>query len=328
VLLICIGTGVAFAGGGNGSEVLGPVKEEAGADKSTLMDSVKKMLSKGHKESSDESADADGGEQRRKPGEARSEDNQSDKDKNQSNKKNSKNKDKNSKDGDSDSDKGAKNSTDGSDKDKNNGKKQAKNDDGFPMDCVVTPSLYPDNIPIKKIKKGNNLMRKPGAARRANGQYVEIIGKVVDEDCVPISDAEVQIWQADASGKYEDDYTLKSEWDVLDKGYDKNFGYSGAAQTNNLGEFSFLTILPNMKNDLAPHINFYVRHPDFRQAATMMFFDKHPKNDSDKNLKTLKSDERQLLIANGRKLDPKDQFEGRVYGFMITLGGMNKYRRY
>ncbi|MCE3231885.1 MAG: dioxygenase [Rickettsiaceae bacterium] len=283
---------IALAGGGDGSEVLGGVKKDAaaGEDKS-LMDSLKDIFEK----------DKEGGEE------------------NTEEKQKSKSKKADGSDGE-----GAAES-----EDDNAGGTAKKATEGIIMECTVTPSIYPDNIPQKKIKKSNNLMRKPGSARRAEGQYIEIRGKVVDEDCFPIEGAEVQIWQTDATGKYEDDYTPTSEWDLADKDMDKNFGYSGAAQTNNLGEFSFITVLPGMKNnEMAPHINYFVRQPEFREVATMMFFDKHPKNDTDKNLKKLTSDDKERVIAHGKKLDPTGRYEGRVYNFVVVLEGVSKYRRY
>ncbi len=212
---------------------------------------------------------------------------------------------------------------------KPNTNNESNSDSQMSLDCIVTPTIYPDHTSDAKIKESNNLIRKQGMVRRANGQYIRIIGKIVDEDCIPVANALVKIWQTDTAGKYEDDYKLESEWDVRDESYDKNFGYSGTAHTNNLGEFAFLSVLPIMtKDNMAPHINMKITHDDFKEISTMMFFDKHPKNNADKNLNRLKEEERELLLAKGVKIDPSNQVEGRVYRFMITLPGINKYEIY
>ncbi len=197
------------------------------------------------------------------------------------------------------------------------------------MSCIVTPTIPTDNIPLKIINKSNNLVRKPGAARKAMGQYIKIAGKIVDEDCLPISNAVIQIWQADNAGKYLDEYDLKTEWNVQDKRYDKHFRYSGTAQTNNLGEYGFITILPGLTDDTsAPHINLNIRHSDFAELSTRIFFNKHPRNAKDFYLNKVESGKKTLVTAQGHKLDQQNRFEGRVYDLDVTLEGINKYRQY
>ena len=212
--------------------------------------------------------------------------------------------------------------------DKNGDNKRAFNSE-IPLDCKVTPQIDPDYLPLNQIQPTGNLLRKAGSPYRAKGYYVYIRGKIVDEDCLPVSNAVIESWQADSSGKYEGQYELKSEWDVLDKSFDKNFAYSGTAQTNNVGEFNFLTILPGVTGSkFSPHINLSIEHPDFKDVSTMMFFDGNPRNSIDRNLNDLDSEGRKLVIAQGKKIDPEGKYDGRVYDFLITLKGINKYRKY
>jgi len=197
------------------------------------------------------------------------------------------------------------------------------------LDCMATPQITPSSINLDKIHLSNNLIRKQGAARRARGHYIQVIGKIVDEDCVPISNAAVQIWQTDSAGKYERQYKLASQWDQMDPDFDPNFNYSGTAQTNNLGHFAFLTILPiSNEENTAPHINMTIKHPDFEPLTTIMYFNKHPRNEFDRKLKEISDDERELVTAKGTPLDPQNISEGRLYRHLITLEGINKYRRY
>lgn len=197
------------------------------------------------------------------------------------------------------------------------------------IDCPATPNIEPDTISFGEINKSNNLIRKAGAARRAQGHYVRIHGKIVDANCAPVQGAVVKIWQADHAGKYEHQYQLKSEWDVRDESYDKYFAYSGTARTDNLGHFSFVTILPGIDEvATAPHINFSVTHDDFEQLNTRMYFNKHPRNDIDSTLKELTPEQRNMLKAKGQKLDPTGNLEGRIYTFEIALPGLNKHVGY
>lgn len=197
------------------------------------------------------------------------------------------------------------------------------------LSCDVTPSMEHVYIPKEQFKKSNNLIRKPGSALKARGEYVSIKGQVMDEDCLPISDAVIQIWQTDSAGGYLESYKTHSEWTLVSADYDKNFAYSGSTQTNNLGEYNFVTILPSSKiEEAAPRINFIIKHPDFKEITTMMYFNKHPKNESDIYLAKVPDDKKNLLTPTGKPIDASGQVGGREYDFNITLEGINKFRRY
>jgi len=197
------------------------------------------------------------------------------------------------------------------------------------MGCEVTPQIDPDYIPLKDVKRSNNLIRLAGSPTLAKGMYINIKGRVTDENCTPIQNAFVRIWQTDSDGNYEGHYTKKSQWDVIDESYDKNFAYSGTAQTDNLGNFNFVTILPVIKDkNKAPHINFRVKHDDFEELQTMMFFNEHPKNIRDRSYLSVPRQKRDLIKASGSNINPGDITHGRTYEFNITLEGLNKYRRY
>src|SRR3984957_13623232 len=49
---------------------------------------------------------------------------------------------------------------------------------------------------------GEDIARIHPAGPRAIGQYIEVTGRVVDEDGAPLAGAMVEIWQANAAGKY------------------------------------------------------------------------------------------------------------------------------
>src|SRR4051812_19766721 len=73
--------------------------------------------------------------------------------------------------------------------------------------CQVTPSIAfknkKDGYPGKNsIASSNNLALPAGKSVYAPGQKVYIYGHVLDKNCVPVSDAIVEIWQAGVDGKY------------------------------------------------------------------------------------------------------------------------------
>jgi protocatechuate 3,4-dioxygenase, beta subunit len=165
----------------------------------------------------------------------------------------------------------------------------------------------------------------------AKGEPIYIIGQVVDENCVPISGTAIEMWQANAYGKYH------HEDDKSDKLRDENFTGSGITRTDNLGQFKFITIFPGQpKPDMAPRVHFKVFHSDFNNGKplmTEMYFPEQPGNESDSVLQS-NQDMYTALLASTR-YEGKDgsykveRAEGDVvYFFTITLKGANKFRKY
>lgn len=187
----------------------------------------------------------------------------------------------------------------------------------FNTQCPITPAIWED-LPFEgKIIKNNNLRRKSGLPDFADGEFININGKILDSNCVPVAEAVVEIWQADTMGNMlSDDSTLIA---------DKNFAYSGTAITDNLGRYNFFTIFPGSIDKQAPHINFRVRHPDFLPLETYMYFPNNNLNDFDSTLKNIvDKNKKKLLISSYTETD-----NGTVtYNFNLTLEGVNKYKRY
>ncbi len=203
-----------------------------------------------------------------------------------------------------------------------------ENNDDEQLYCKVTTFIEPEFINKKTIKKGNNLLRKAGGALRAGGSYLQITGVVVDENCLPVQGAVVEIWQADAIGHYEWEYDVDGYWQVPVAGKDNNFLFSGSAHTDNLGQFNFLTIFPGDKNSSAPYINIIVKLSGYEELHTRMYFAGHPRNDSDPIFATLQEGQKKSIIAMGKNIDPQGKYEGRVYYFPITMRGINGYKRF
>lgn len=142
------------------------------------------------------------------------------------------------------------------------------------LNCRKTPAFHHSDIP-KYFESSNNLLRKTDEFYTAMGQKVLISGRLTDSGCVPISDAKVYIWQTNFEGKYQ----YKNE--DLKTGYDPYFSGSGSVTTDNLGNFSFVTILPGKSDN--PYVDFIVKHKDFKTFNTRMFFNPQ----KDKKLKAL-----------------------------------------
>ncbi len=193
--------------------------------------------------------------------------------------------------------------------------------------CPITPAVY-DEITIPEIYKTNNLRRRTGYATYAKGEFIRITGIVTDSNCVPISNATVQVWHADSKGYYKtlssenylnDDMMYSTPKDRFQKTYqinkdaDKNFTGSGSTSTDNLGRFSFFSIMPGSAKGKESVVMFRVLHKDFNELSTIMYF---PENSKVTN----KAEFIGETLENG--------YREKVYMYKITLPGINKYLGY
>ncbi|MGY9057235.1 MAG: dioxygenase family protein [Alphaproteobacteria bacterium] len=118
---------------------------------------------------------------------------------------------------------------------------------------------------------------------KAIGSLMILAGQVLDEDGRPVPNAMIEIWQANAAGKYPH---------VVDQRpapQDPNFTGAGSMMTDAEGRYSFKTIrpgaypVPNTNNWWRPpHIHFSLYgHAFASRVITQMFFPGDPLNDHD-----------------------------------------------
>ena len=177
--------------------------------------------------------------------------------------------------------------------------------------CQITPEIFHGYNKPSSFKTLNNLIRYPEQLFSARGKVIYITGQVTDRNCVPVSGAIVRIWHTNHYGKYQYD---TSEINYVDN-YDPYFLGSGTSVTDNLGNYSFITIFPGADESSAIYINFLVQHRNFLDFESKMFFGL----DYSSELKDFSVDLASLLIA---------EYDGKVYHFDITLGGINPYQTY
>jgi protocatechuate 3,4-dioxygenase, beta subunit len=112
----------------------------------------------------------------------------------------------------------------------------------------------------------------------AQGQRIVVAGTVSDEDGRPVPHTMVEIWQANAAGRYH------HQGDQHDAPLDPNFHGAGRVFTDAEGRYRFLTILPgaypwpNHANAWRPnHIHFSLFGPAFAtRLVTQMYFPGDP----------------------------------------------------
>jgi protocatechuate 3,4-dioxygenase alpha subunit len=130
------------------------------------------------------------------------------------------------------------------------------------------------------------------------GEVIEIAGRVLDAEGAPVVDAMIEIWQANAYGRY---HALDD--DRADVPIDPHFIGFGRAAVDAEGVYRFRTILPGRVpgpgNSLqAPHIALSVfGRGVIKRLATRLYFDGAAGNDEDPVLACIPAERRGTLIA-------------------------------
>jgi protocatechuate 3,4-dioxygenase, alpha subunit len=149
------------------------------------------------------------------------------------------------------------------------------------------------------------------------GERIRIEGTVFDGDGKIIPDSMLEIWQADAQGRFSDPQDKRALPNTAFRGF-------GRCGTTNDGNYSFQTIKPGSvpgPNDQpqAPHILLAVYARGMtRQAQTRIYFSDEAANASDPILALVPADRRDTLVAK------KDAAQGNVYRFDVHLQGENE----
>lgn len=168
----------------------------------------------------------------------------------------------------------------------------------------------------------NNLIKKTGSFEFADGEVLYVEGIVTDAFGVPVTGAVVKIWQANSAGKYHNLVEPDSVY------IDPNFNMSGTAVTNNLGEYTFITVFPGFYDERAPHINISAAHPEVGSVETAIYFEKHPLNNKDIYYLAHNSEERGLITCSISNYYDKDLSQGKICSFDVTLNGVHRYKAY
>jgi protocatechuate 3,4-dioxygenase alpha subunit len=146
---------------------------------------------------------------------------------------------------------------------------------------------------------------------------ITLEGVVYDADGKPVPDAMIEIWQANAAGRYASPDDDRSEL-PLDAGF---IGF-GRASTSEEGLYRFKTVLPGSvpgpgDSLQAPHIAVSVfGRGVVKRLATRVYFEDQAANEADPILALVPADRRDTLIARKAKGE-----QGDAWRFDIVLQG-------
>ena len=145
--------------------------------------------------------------------------------------------------------------------------------------------------------EGQNVL----AAAGVPGERIRIEGTVVDGDGAPVEDALLEIWQANAGGRYRHPDDIRGEI-ALDDGF---VGFGRAETEFTTGEYWFETIKPGPVPDAegesqAPHINVVVQARGMLNPlyTRIYFADEDEANAQDQVLSHVPRERRHTLVAS------------------------------
>ncbi|HET6757569.1 MAG TPA: protocatechuate 3,4-dioxygenase [Burkholderiales bacterium] len=142
----------------------------------------------------------------------------------------------------------------------------------------VKGPFYPLSLPLDR---DNDLTSVAGNSGVAKGLITDIGGRVLDERGRAVPKVRVEIWQANAYGRYH------HERDRQNKPIDPNFQGYGQFVTDADGGYRFRTIKPVAYPGRAPHIHFALTGEDFAPLITQMYIAGAPENKNDQLLNSI-----------------------------------------
>lgn len=132
---------------------------------------------------------------------------------------------------------------------------------------------------IRPADHDADLTRVKGRSGVATGQPINVIGRIVDMRGNPIRNAQVDLWQCNAAGRYDHPGDRANP-----AALDPNFQGFARLATDRDGQFKFRSVKPKDYNTpvgvRTPHIHFDINGPSDR-LVTQMYFPGEPLNDAD-----------------------------------------------
>jgi len=179
--------------------------------------------------------------------------------------------------------------------------------------------LTPRQVGIDSYRKtfSNNL-----AGAGTKGERITIEGRIFDGTGTPLRDALVEIWQANAAGRYN--HPADRQKKLLDKSFR---GWGRTCTDFDTGLFTFETVKPGAVEGrngrvMAPHVSFWIaaRGINIGLQTRMYFSDEEKANAADPVLNGIEwVSRRQTLVAALERRKGKA-----VYRFDIRLQGADE----
>lgn len=115
--------------------------------------------------------------------------------------------------------------------------------------------FFTPNTPLKRSFRDDS----------ASGKPLDLIGFVQTPDCRPVDNAIVELWHADAEGRYDN----------------RGYRMRGHQITDAMGRFIFETIVPGRYPGRTLHYHIIIAPPGVRALTTQLYFPNDRDNDKD-----------------------------------------------
>jgi len=171
----------------------------------------------------------------------------------------------------------------------------------YPTPKEIEGPFYP--VWVQK-DKNFDLTRIMGKYGQASGKVIIIQGRVLDSLGQPVEGALVDLWQANAAGRY------RHPFDTSQAPLDPNFQGWAIVPSGKDGTFLFKTVYPGTYPASStwirpPHIHFKITKKGYNETVTQMYFPGHKLNDSDLLLQQKRQAEQKLMVASQIQNSPE-----------------------
>src|SRR3954471_22254274 len=166
--------------------------------------------------------------------------------------------------------------------------------DGTTRLQITPPQIVGPFYPVaERPDLAADLARPSGSAAEARGQLLHVMGRVLSRSGEPVAHARIEIWQANAAGKY------RHPSDTNPAPLDPNFKGFAQLTTDAAGRYAFRTVKPGRYpmpdgEMRPPHIHFLVEGRIDR-LVTQLYFAGEPENETDRWLNSLPQPERLIV---------------------------------
>lgn len=189
--------------------------------------------------------------------------------------------------------------------------------------CLPTPSQTEGPFyPVRdQIDKDSDLTQVRGRTGRAKGLAIYIRGLVLDAQCRPIEGAMVEIWQANAVGRYNHPDDQRNQAPL-----DPDFQGWGKAVTDKEGRYLFKTVVPGAYPagfmwTRPSHIHYTVHRRNYYPLTTQMYFAGDKYLEKDRIFRDIPTDERKRVVVELEPPGAEFAPDSRLCRFDLILRG-------
>jgi protocatechuate 3,4-dioxygenase beta subunit len=182
----------------------------------------------------------------------------------------------------------------------------------------ITGPVYGDGA----VREGDNDLTRQ-CSGEPQGQRIIVSGRVLDEGGKPVPGALVEVWQANAAGRY------RHANDNHPAPLDPNFMGAGRTLTDSAGQYEFVTIQPgaypwrNHYNAWRPaHIHFSLFGTSFlSRIVTQMYFPGDPLIPNDPVMQAIRDENARARLISAFDMDKTMPEWALAFRFDIVLRG-------